>query len=128
MLLALLFTVSGAIQFPLCLPLPSPLFCFDHLLHKTTYRCKIWSLKHVSFLRYSDYGRPVVVTDATRNWTAQHVFNFRFLKSLYQEQLLEHNPHGCQLHSTSAPGADLAEVFNDSQPFRRHARPWHIGW
>lgn len=77
---------------------------------------------------YSDYGRPVVVTDATRNWTAQHVFSFRFLKSLYQDQLLEHNTQGCQLHSTDSAFSSLGDIFNDSHTQKRNARPWHIGW
>jgi histone arginine demethylase JMJD6 len=33
--------------------------------------------------KYAYTGRPVIVTDATLNWTAMSVVNFEFLKSLY---------------------------------------------
>ncbi|XP_066993606.2 uncharacterized protein [Anabrus simplex] len=77
--------------------------------------------------RYTYTGRPVVVTDAMRNWTAQQVFNFRFLKRLYQ-QLPPQNQEAqdCQLVVTNSDFSSLGEVFNSSQA--QKLQPWHIGW
>jgi hypothetical protein len=76
--------------------------------------------------RYTYSGQPVVVTDAMRNWTAQHVFDFRFLKTLYQQLPQAQHSQGCQLVATNSGFANLGEVFNGSQ--RASPEPWHIGW
>jgi hypothetical protein len=61
-----------------------------------------------------------------RNWTAQHVFDFRFLKTLYQQLPQAQRSQGCQLIATNSGFANLGEVFNGSHT--TNAEPWHIGW
>jgi hypothetical protein len=61
-----------------------------------------------------------------RNWTAQHVFDFRFLKTLYQQLPQAQRSQGCQLIATNSGFANLGEVFNGSHT--RSPEPWHIGW
>jgi hypothetical protein len=62
-----------------------------------------------------------------RNWTAQHVFDFRFLKTLYQQLPQAQRSQGCQLIATNSGFASLGEVFNGSHT-RSPQEPWHIGW
>ncbi|XP_069688240.1 uncharacterized protein [Periplaneta americana] len=76
--------------------------------------------------RYTYSGHPVIVTDAMRNWTAQHVFDFRFLKTLYQQLPQAQQSQGCQLIATNSGFANLGEVFNGSH--KPNPEPWHIGW
>lgn len=76
--------------------------------------------------RYTFSGHPVIVTDAMRNWTAQHVFDFRFLKTLYQQLPQAQRSQGCQLIATNSGFANLGEVFNGSHTTSEE--PWHIGW
>jgi hypothetical protein len=79
-----------------------------------------------STFRYTYSGHPVIVTDAMRNWTAQHVFDFRFLKTLYQQLPQAQQSQDCQLIATNSGFANLGEVFNGS--YRTNTEPWHIGW
>ncbi|PSN33933.1 hypothetical protein C0J52_23016 [Blattella germanica] len=76
--------------------------------------------------KYTFSGHPVVVTDAMQNWTAQHVFDFRFLKTLYQQLPQAQKSQGCQLIATNSGFASLGEVFNGSH--KSNLEPWHIGW
>jgi hypothetical protein len=68
----------------------------------------------------------VIVTDAMRNWTAQRVFDLRFLKTLYQQLPQAQQSQGCQLIATNSGFANLGEVFNGSH--KTNPEPWHIGW
>jgi hypothetical protein len=61
-----------------------------------------------------------------RNWTAQHVFDFRFLKTLYQQLPQAQRSQGCQLIATNSGFASLGDVFNGSHT--PTTEPWHIGW
>ncbi|KAJ9574035.1 hypothetical protein L9F63_008561, partial [Diploptera punctata] len=76
---------------------------------------------------YRFSGHPVVVTDAMQNWTAQQVFDFRFLKTLYQQLPQAQQSQGCQLTATNSGFTNLGEVFNGSS-YKRSSEPWHIGW
>lgn len=46
--------------------------------------------------KYAYSGRPVIVTDATSNWTASDVFNFNYLKSIQQNVFYGNEGSKCQ--------------------------------
>ncbi|XP_015126093.1 bifunctional arginine demethylase and lysyl-hydroxylase JMJD6-B [Diachasma alloeum] len=76
--------------------------------------------------RYAYSGRPVVITDATSNWSATRVFSFGFFKSLYQDQ-----DANCQFFPYKTDFRSLREVFNmteDRARLRPGSQPWYVGW
>ena len=79
--------------------------------------------------RYAYSGRPVVITDATANWTATKHFSFDFFKELYQEQ--EHDQANCHFFPYKTEFRSLREVF-DMDPNRANlqagTKPWYVGW
>nr|CAD7196061.1 unnamed protein product [Timema douglasi] len=78
----------------------------------------------VTRVRYTAPGRPVVVTDAMLNWTAQQVFNFRFLKMIYTQ--FQQSPD-CQLLAANSGSSNIGEdEFNTST--KPNLEPWHISW
>lgn len=46
--------------------------------------------------KYAYTGRPVIVTDATGNWTASDVFSFNYLKSVQQNVFYGNEESKCQ--------------------------------
>lgn len=46
--------------------------------------------------KYAYTGRPVIVTDATVNWTASDVFSFNYLKSVQQNVFYGNEESKCQ--------------------------------
>ncbi|XP_012146378.1 adherens junction protein p120 isoform X5 [Megachile rotundata] len=76
--------------------------------------------------RYAYSGRPVVVTDATQNWTAPSVFSFPFFKSLYEGE-----DANCQFFPYKTEFKNLQEVFNMSASrslLEKGTKPWYVGW
>ncbi|XP_063218652.1 uncharacterized protein LOC134528915 [Bacillus rossius redtenbacheri] len=78
---------------------------------------------------YAYTGRPVVVTDAMSNWTAQQVFSFQFFKDVYKDHWQKQL--GCQFFPYRTEFRNLYEVFNMSieRAFMHDGtKPWYIGW
>ncbi|KAL7291432.1 hypothetical protein TKK_0015017 [Trichogramma kaykai] len=76
--------------------------------------------------RYAYSARPVVISDATANWTAMQSFSYEFFKSLYGER--EAN---CQFFPYKTEFRNLREVFNMSESRARleaGAKAWYVGW
>ncbi|XP_011298259.1 uncharacterized protein [Fopius arisanus] len=76
--------------------------------------------------RYAYSGRPVVITDATNDWSAMKVFSFAFFKSLYEDQ-----DANCQFFPYKTGFHNLREVFNmteDRATLRPGSQPWYVGW
>lgn len=91
------------------------------------------SITRDEFLKDFAYtGRPLVVTGATRNWTAMDVFNFNYFKKLYNkyEDAYDVQEQGsCQFFAYKTDFGSLEDVFLMSK--RRAAlkgKPWYIGW
>ncbi|KAJ9579290.1 hypothetical protein L9F63_024603, partial [Diploptera punctata] len=80
---------------------------------------------------YAYTGRPVVITDAMENWTAQHVFSFQFFKGIYEESFEYSSVQlGCQFFPYETEFTQLREVFNMSDErasMRDGTQPWYIG-
>ena len=81
--------------------------------------------------KYAYSGHPVVVTDATQNWTAIKTFSFEFLKDIYKPDspVLKNSYDNCQFFPYKTLFNNLGEVFNMSTA-RAHGNgePWYIGW
>ena len=83
--------------------------------------------------RYAYSGRPVVITDATVNWTASNVLSFDFFKNIYTEDspALENANVNCQFFPYKTDFSNLGEVFNMSEEranLTDTSKPWYIGW
>ena len=80
---------------------------------------------------YAYSGRPVVVLDGAKNWTAPKTFSFEFFKGIYSENspALESKGYNCQFFPYQTEFLNLAEVFQmDSERINNHSKPWYIGW
>nr|KAG5708974.1 hypothetical protein BaRGS_004613 [Batillaria attramentaria] len=82
---------------------------------------------------YAYSGHPVVVTDATRNWSALDTFSFEFFREIYSEDsaALKNAESKCQFFPYKTEFRRLGEVFQmDSTRARMagEAKPWYIGW
>ncbi|XP_034943563.1 uncharacterized protein [Chelonus insularis] len=76
--------------------------------------------------RYAYSGMPVVITDATKNWTASKVFSFQFFKALYQGR-----DGDCQFFPYQTGFKSLQDVFNMSQNramLKADTEAWYVGW
>ncbi|XP_066962001.1 uncharacterized protein [Macrobrachium rosenbergii] len=81
--------------------------------------------------RYAYSGRPVVVTDGQKNWSARNTFSFAFFKSIYSDDspVLENFERTCQFFPYQTEFRNLRQVFNMSEArANMHGDPWYIGW
>ncbi|KAK0172176.1 hypothetical protein PV328_005525 [Microctonus aethiopoides] len=75
---------------------------------------------------YAYSGRPVVVTDATKNWKAMTEFSYLFFKNLYLGQSAN-----CQFFPYKTEFKNLQDVFNMSDNralLKPGTDPWYVGW
>lgn len=82
---------------------------------------------------YAYSGRPVVVVDGAKNWTAPATFSFEFFKGIYGDDspALEGKGYNCQFFPYQTEFLNLAEVFQmDPERIKNsdHSKPWYIGW
>ncbi|XP_018904172.2 uncharacterized protein [Bemisia tabaci] len=82
--------------------------------------------------RYVGPGRPVVVVDGSRGWSAVQVFDFDFFRRVYRES--DHNwesQAACQFFPYKTEFQQLRDVFN-MDPARANmsegTQPWYVGW
>ena len=82
---------------------------------------------------YAYSGRPVIITDAARNWTALKTFSFDYLKSIYNKDSPvfseDGQNKGCQFFPYKTKFNGLEDVFKMSNKMRdMKGAPWYIGW
>ena len=81
---------------------------------------------------YAYTGVPLVVTNATRKWTAFKVFDFKFLKKLYNMSKSDKAGavnEGCQFFPYLTNFKSLKEVFEMSeQRAELQEDQWYVGW
>ena len=81
---------------------------------------------------YAYSGRPVVITDAAKNWSAVGAFSFKFFKRLYaknKQAAFENADEGCTFFPYKSGFDSLAEALK--MPKSRaewRGKPWYIGW
>lgn len=80
---------------------------------------------------YAYTGRPAVIIDAAKNWSALNTFNFEFLKALYDSNdgAYQTNEDECQFFPYKTNFTSLKAAFNMSKD-RAHMKgePWYFGW
>ncbi|XP_041362574.1 bifunctional arginine demethylase and lysyl-hydroxylase PSR-like [Gigantopelta aegis] len=93
--------------------------------------------RHISaetFLEQYAYTKiPLLVKDATTNWTAMSVFTYDFFKKLYTETegALVSVEEECQFFPYKTEFSTLEEAFNMSDARARYEpgeEPWYFGW
>lgn len=93
---------------------------------------RVSNLSQKSFVNdYAYSGRPVIITDATQNWTALKTFNFDFIKSIYKKDsvIFNGNDKGCQFFPYQTKFEGLGDVFAMSKKMKEmRSDPWYIGW
>ena len=83
--------------------------------------------------KFAYSGRPVVVLDGTKTWTATKIFSFDFFKNIYGEDspALVNQDSSCQFFPYKTNFQSLGEVFNMSEEragMTDGSEPWYIGW
>ena len=81
---------------------------------------------------YAYSARPVVITDAAKNWSAIGKFSFKFFKRLYasnMEAAEENLEEGGVFFSYTSGFDSLAEALEMSKKRAEwRGKPWYIGW
>lgn len=83
--------------------------------------------------KYAYTGRPVVISDGTKNWTATEIFSYSFIKGIFSpgSEALENVEKNCQFFPYKTEFSSLGKVFEMSEEratMKREAKPWYIGW
>ena len=76
-------------------------------------------------------SKPLVVKDATTNWTAMHEFSYEYFRKLYSEakSALNETYEECLFFQYKTEFHSLSEVFNISKErVEFKAEPWYVGW
>lgn len=77
---------------------------------------------------YAYNGHPVIVKDATANWTALHKFSFNFFKDLYLNA--NSSKTSCQFFPYKTEFKSLQEALRmgDERAVYKVGKPWYFGW
>lgn len=81
--------------------------------------------------KYAYTGRPAVVIDAAKNWSALQTFSFEFLKNLYDtnDGAYQTNEDECQFFPYKTNFTSLKDAFNMSKERSQlKTEPWYFGW
>ena len=81
---------------------------------------------------YAYSGLPVIVTDATVNWSAFQTFSFEFFRGIYSsDSPTLVSGEDCQFFPYESGFRNLSDVFDmtDQRANLQHGSdPWYIGW
>ena len=81
--------------------------------------------------KYAYSGRPLIVTEATKNWTAFNTFSYDFFKKIYRKhkEAMDLNGAGCQFFPYKTNMRGLKDVFRMSKKKAElKGKTWYIGW
>ncbi|XP_028392449.1 uncharacterized protein LOC114517009 [Dendronephthya gigantea] len=81
--------------------------------------------------KYAYTGRPVLIRNGSKGWSALSHFNFEFFKNIYPKgsPVLQSEDKDCQFFPYRTSFESLGEVFNMSKSMARmEGKPWYIGW
>ncbi|XP_055918733.1 uncharacterized protein LOC129950840 [Eupeodes corollae] len=79
--------------------------------------------------RFAYSGIPVVVTDATANWTALTTFDFWYFKDTYNLGKRKHKILNCQFFPYKSGFRNLFEALeNPPEYFDSGEKAWYFGW
>uniref|UniRef100_A0A182NTF7 Cupin-like domain-containing protein n=1 Tax=Anopheles dirus TaxID=7168 RepID=A0A182NTF7_9DIPT len=103
---------------------------FCRSVHGTVPR--LANVSPVEFARdYAYRGGPVIVTDATANWTAVERFDFWFFKRVYETHGDGPKAERCQFFPYQTGLRDIREALSLPEPRVRYepgTDPWYFGW
>uniref|UniRef100_A0A182QY81 Cupin-like domain-containing protein n=1 Tax=Anopheles farauti TaxID=69004 RepID=A0A182QY81_9DIPT len=80
---------------------------------------------------YAYRGGPVIVTDATTNWTAMERFDYWFFKRVYETHGDGPKAERCQFFPYQTGLRDIREALSLPEPRVRYepgTKPWYFGW
>ena len=95
---------------------------------------RVTNLSHADFMKnYAFTGRPVVVTDGMKDWSAPEHFSFQFFKKLYKKNspnMIVDGGEECQFFPYRTEFESLGDVFSMPADMRDgvSGKPWYIGW
>ncbi|XP_055372169.1 uncharacterized protein LOC129606090 [Condylostylus longicornis] len=81
--------------------------------------------------KFAYTARPVIITDATRNWTALDVFHFYYFKEVYTNAFRKQKKINCQFFPYKTEFRSLIEALNmphNRINFEPGTKPWYFGW
>ena len=81
--------------------------------------------------KYAYTGRPVLIRNGSRNWTASSYFSFEFFKNIYPKDspILQSADRDCQFFPYRTKFESLGEVFDMPESMAKmEGNPWYIGW
>ncbi|KAJ6649684.1 Locomotion-related protein Hikaru genki, partial [Pseudolycoriella hygida] len=82
--------------------------------------------------RYAYTGRPVIITDATTNWTALETFDFWYFKDIYDQARMRTNkPMNCQFFPYKTGFKTFYEAMSiprERVNYESGTDPWYFGW
>lgn len=81
--------------------------------------------------KYAYTGRPVLIRNGSKNWSALSHFNFEFFKNIYPKDspVLQSEDSDCQFFPYRTSFESLGEVFSMPERMAKmEGKPWYIGW
>ena len=87
--------------------------------------------KEKFYEKYAYTGRPVLIRNGSKDWTALSHFSFEFFKNIYPKDspVLQSVDKDCQFFPYRTNFESLGEVFNMSDSMAEmKGDPWYIGW
>ena len=81
--------------------------------------------------KYAYTGRPVLIRNGSKNWTASSHFSFEFFKNIYPQNspILQSADKDCQFFPYRTKFESLGEVFDMPESMAKmEGQPWYIGW
>ena len=83
--------------------------------------------------KYAYSTVPVLVKEATQNWTAMETFSFKYFKDIYTKNLdaLKAVEEECQFFPYNTEFETLEEVFrmtSNRASYKDGEKPWYVGW
>lgn len=81
--------------------------------------------------KFAYNGKPVIITDATKNWTALEVFDFWYFKNVYENSRKYQKKMNCQFFPYKTEFKSLLEALSipeDRVNYESGTKPWYFGW
>lgn len=81
--------------------------------------------------RFAYSSAPVIVKDATQNWTATEVFTYDYFRDLYLDAFEFSNKASCQFFPYKTEFKSLQDAFRMDEARARYEKgqkPWYFGW
>lgn len=80
---------------------------------------------------YAYSAVPLIITDATQNWTAHETFSFNFFKDTYSNSKRKNKALDCQFFPYKSGFRDLFEglsIPESRAELKRGEQSWYFGW